>query len=246
MIGRRQFIHGVSCAVASSLFGCSSGSGLGGLALGGDSGGDGTGIRGLNLPDEILARPNVSDVVGVMKDAGIPLHLSRGPNPPRIEGKYSISGLTYFPAVNKLNPGNFDIWDQTPSNRIKTGYSQFFGEEVTQSGTSSLGEIIRGDDWRLFTTYSIMNIQDTHSGCSFRTVFVLDGKREENGDLSAYYFGVPTDLSQNNPCFMLGMGEMYLSRKSGLKRIVEGTDLFSGSNGRMISIPKEIQRIYKE
>jgi len=191
-----------------------------------DSGG--TGVRGLNSPKEILSNPNIMRAISNARSYGASFNLygDSEVNPPRITGNYSISGERYFPAgIVPLSSGTFKIYNQTANNKINTDYDQ-----VMQTGTSSLGEIIRGNG-NSFTIYSILNVQDSIFNCSEKMVFILDGIKSENA-LNGYYVVAP--ISSSYRCMDLSGGRFSFSKTSSLKPIVP--EEFNGEFNGLIGL----------
>jgi len=114
----------------------------------------------------------------------------------------------------KLSSGNWKWFNQTSDNKIDSDYSQLVG----QSGGGNSGEIIRGRGSR-FTVYSVMDI--SQFGCGERIVFLVDGRQENNGDVSAVYVGSPVDEPR---CFSPSGGILELSLSGPAK----GKELYGG------------------
>jgi|SRR3989344_5677559 len=199
--------------------------GLGGLGLVLVSGcpvrstfstGEGTGVQGLDNPSQILSNPYVADVINEAREEGLRFGLSREVNPPVISGRYALSGRTLFPNSGPLNSGTFRWSNQTQDNHIDTNYDQ-----LTQTGTSSEGEIIRGDG-NSFTVYSIMRVRD--GGCDERSVFIVDGRQDSAGNISASYIITPI---ADSLCFVPTAGELDLTLTGGAKTLNYSKDGFS-------------------
>ncbi len=192
--------------------------GLGGLGLALVSGcpsfystfltGDGTGVQGLNTPSHILSNPYVVDVINKARDEGLRFVLSSEVNPPVISGRYELSGRTLFPNSAPLRSGTFRWSNQTQDNHIDTDYDQ-----LTQTGTSSEGEIIRGDG-NEFTVYSIIMVRG--GGCDDTSVLIVDGKQGPTGNVSASYIITPT---ADSLCFVPTAGELDLILTGSAKTI---------------------------
>ena len=147
--------------------------------------GPGTGVFGLNTPNQILANPFVNGALEQARGEGLGFRLYdyNDVDPPVLSGRYSISGRQEFPDSGPLYPGTLTWSNQTADNHIDTDY-----EQLTQTGTSIEGEIIRGVGNR-FTVYSIMRITD--GTCTQRTVFIVDGRQGNNGSVSVSYLSTP-------------------------------------------------------
>ncbi len=202
LVTRRELLgvglSGLGAILLPSFYGCGTDSaGGGGRSNDGD---EGTGVPDLDTPNDILSNPYVDDLVDAVRDEGYSLNLSRELDPPVISGRYSISGYKISPDSNLLAPGTFRWRNQTSDNHIDTDYEQITG----QSGISSLGEIIRGED-NEFTVYSILRVNQ--SGCEEDVIFIVDGRQISNGDVSAVYMGTPSD---NPKCFVPTAGVLEL------------------------------------
>ena len=175
-----------------------------------------TGVAGLNTPDEILQNPYVNNVINRMNEEGAPPRLSRSINPPIISGEYGLEGFRLFPNTgSELTPGIFRWKNQTINNYIDTDYSQEFGGVTTQTGTSSIGEIIRGSGNR-FTVYSVLNIRDNLTNCEDVIIFIVDGMQDSNGDVKALYCGTPIEKIS---CLEQGGGAYELTLLGAAKSI---------------------------
>ena len=162
--------------------------------------GSGTGVSGLDTPSQILSNPYVRNAVQTANNFGVYPTLNTEVSPPVISGRYNIEGEQYYPDQGAISFGTFSMFNQTADNHIRTDYQQ-----LTQSGTSSEGEIIRGVG-NEFTVYSILDV--TESGCIERVVFILDGYQDSNGDIHASYLGTP---SQQPKCFSVSVGRTDLT-----------------------------------
>ena len=119
-----------------------------------------------------------------------------------------------------MAPGTF-IWrNQTSDNKIETQYSQSL---IGQSGTSILGEIIRGQGNK-FTVYSILNIRQ--GGCDEEGILIIDGIQDSQGNVSALYLSSPKEESF---CFSPAAGSLDLTLTGAAKLIKEsnGYDLMN-------------------
>ena len=186
----------------------------------GGSSDDGTGVPGLDTPSQILSNPYIENLVSEVEGQGYNLTLNTGINPPIISGEYSLSGFQLYPTPIQLAPGTF-IWrNQTSDNKIETQYSQSL---IGQSGTSILGEIIRGQGNK-FTVYSILNIRQ--GGCDEEGILIIDGIQDSQGNVSALYLSSPKEESF---CFSPAAGSLDLTLTGAAKLIKEsnGYDLMN-------------------
>lgn len=146
----------------------------------------GTGVKGLDTPDQILSNPYVEDILDEASEEGVNITPEKGVDPPVISGAYSFTGEACVPGYtgwHQLNPGTWRWYNQTVDNKIDTDYDQGL-----QTGGSVDGEIIRGTGNR-FTVYSIFNISDEY--CSERAIAVIDGEQHDNGNVTANYIITP-------------------------------------------------------
>ena len=207
IITRRQAIQIASGSLASLILsGCA---GPGCYYRGGSNGGgnlplteDGTGVRELDTPSQILSNPYVANLVSNVRDEGYSPSFHTAIDPPVISGRYDLGGRRFYPISIQLSPGTF-IWrNQTADNHIDTEYDQLF-----QTGVSSLGEIIRGRG-NSFTVYSILRVRDPLFDCDEETVMIVDGEQGSSGNVSAIYLITPVDDSQ---CYVPTAGELDLT-----------------------------------
>lgn len=149
---------------------------------------NGTGVKGLNTPSEILSNPYVKDAIQEARDEGLNVTPETGINPPVISGTYNLNGTAYFPMRGQLASGTW-VWSrQTSDNHINTDYDQGL-----QIGANVEGEIIRGTGSQ-FTVYSILEI--SQSGYRERAAIIVDGRQGDQGNVSAIYIG--TGVRENS------------------------------------------------
>ena len=146
---------------------------------------DGTGVRGLDTPDEILSNPYVEDILDEARDEGLNITPEQGLDPPVISGTYDIGGTQYIPSQGTLASGTWRWSNQTSNNHIDTDYSQDF-----QTGSNVEGEIIRGSGNR-FTVYSVLDV--TSNGHVDRAIVLVDGEQDNQGNIEAIYIGAPVE-----------------------------------------------------
>ena len=146
---------------------------------------DGTGVEGLDTPDEILSNPYVEDIIDEAEDEGLDITPEQGIDPPVISGTYDLNGTAYIPYHGPLAPGTWEWSNQTSDNHINTDYDQGF-----QTGSNVEGEIIRGTGNK-FTVYSILNI--SQGGNEERGIIIVDGMQDNQGNVTAIYLASPVD-----------------------------------------------------
>jgi len=177
---------------------------------------EGTGVRGLDTPDQILSNPYVENALNVAADEGVDITPEKGVNPPVISGTYDLSGQACVPGYSgwyTLAPGTWRWYNQTADNHIDTEYDQI-GMQTGSGG----GEIIRGDG-NSFTVYSVLNINDVDiGGCEERAVAIVDGEQDGNGDVSAVYIVTP---AQDPVCHATTVGRMELTLTGAAKVAVK-------------------------
>ncbi len=220
-LDRRNFlktIGGLSALVL--LNNCNSTRNVG---SGGRGSSSGTGVQGYDTPEQILSRPFVADAIDEVRDSGYSFSPQRDVNPPNIEGVYLLSGRGFLPIETSLYPGTFVWKNQTEDNHIDTEYEEFYQGSSTQSGVSSLGEIIRGNN-NEFTVYSILRVNDYLYGCDERVVLLIDGRKDNSGDVSCLYLGVPE--GGGKVCLAVSAGTLNLEWESSAK---EGYKKLKGS-----------------
>lgn len=168
----------------------------------------GTGVRGLDTPDQILSNPYVEDALNDAATAGATITPERDISPPVITGTYDLSGEACYPGSSwhQLASGEWKWKNQTADNHIDTEYDQF----GIQSGSGG-GEIIRGEGAN-FTVYSVMNI--SQSGCSEQAISIVDGRQLNNGDVAYNYIVTPT---QANSCYRTTIGRVNLELTGSAK-----------------------------
>lgn len=172
---------------------------------------NGTGVRGLDTPDQILKNPYVEDALNEAEDKGVNISPEKDIHPPVISGTYGMSGEAYNSASGwyQLNPGTWKWFNQTANNYIDTDYDQGF-----QTGGGVEGEIIRGKGNR-FTVYSILDVDDeAHGGCKERAVAIIDGTQKYNGDIEAVYMITP---AQEGGCHVTTFGYLELDLTGSAK-----------------------------
>ena len=179
---------------------------------------DGTGVRGLDTPDQILTNPYVEDALDEASDVGVNITPEKGVNPPVISGTYGLTGEAHHPFFGwqPLAPGTWKWSNQTSDNHIDTEYDQM-GMQTGFGG----GEIIRGTGNR-FTVYSILEIDDTNEGgCKERVIALIDGEQDNNGDVSAVYIVTP---AQDPVCHGITVGRMELTLTGAAQAAVKEGD----------------------
>jgi hypothetical protein len=147
---------------------------------------DGTGVQGLDTPDQILSNPYVRDALDAASDEGVNITPEKGVKPPVISGTYDFTGQVHvqgYPGWHTLTPGTWKWSNQTSDNKIDTDYDQGM-----QTGGGVKGEIIRGTGNR-FTVYSVLDISDEY--CDERAIALIDGEQEDNGNIRANYIITP-------------------------------------------------------
>jgi hypothetical protein len=180
---------------------------------------DGTGVRGLDTPDQILTNPYVEDALDEASGEGVNITPEKGVNPPVISGIYDLAGEACVPGYtgwHQLAPGTWKWYNQTADSKIDTDYDQGF-----QTGIGAEGEIIRGTGNR-FTVYSILNISD--EGCEERAIALIDGEQDGNGDVNAVYIVTP---AQDPVCHETTVGRLELTLTGAAKaRVKDGEGSF--------------------
>jgi hypothetical protein len=210
-VSRRQSLKDIAGASLLAI--------LGKGCIGGSLDPTGTGVRGLNTREQILSNPSVANLVDDVRSKGYSLSLHDGINPPIISGRYNMSGRVFIPYEYDLSPGTFRWYDQTSGNHISTDYNQSFGGGSSQSGSSSLGEIIRGDVYTgRFTVYSIIRVVTPDWGCDEVSVLLVDGQKKSNGDVHAIYISGPSNNFSS--CYADTAGEIDLTLTGAAKPIV--------------------------
>lgn len=171
----------------------------------------GTGVRGLDTPDQILSNPYVEDALDEASDEGVNITPEKGVDPPVIIGTYNLTGEAHHPIFGwiPLATGTWRWSNQTSNNKIDTDYDQGF-----QTGGGAEGEIIRGTGSR-FTVYSVLYIDDTdNGGCRERAVALIDGEQNNNGNISANYIITP---AQDPLCHSTTVGRLELTLTGAAK-----------------------------
>jgi len=200
----RRVLLGAAIISALSFYGCSKDKKATGPT-------DGTGVKGLNTPSEILSNPYVRDVINDAKDEGLNITPETSIHPPVISGTYDLNGIAYLPERSRLAPGTW-IWsNQTSKNHINTDYDEGF-----QIGSNVEGEIIRGDE-REFTVYSILDIFT--EGHKDRAAVIVDGRQDNKGNVSAIYIGTPLE---NEAYIVPSAGSLELTLRSGAAKLTSG------------------------
>ncbi|MEZ5359661.1 MAG: hypothetical protein R3F48_12650 [Candidatus Zixiibacteriota bacterium] len=172
----------------------------------------GTGVRGLDTPDQILSNPYVEEGLEDAEEKGVVITPEKASSPPVISGTYDFSGQNYVPIYGwgQLAPGTWQWKNQTADNHIDTEYDQI----GVQTGSGG-GEIIRGEGSE-FTVYSVLEIDDVSiGGCEDRAVALIDGTQKNNGDISAVYIVVPVN---SNSCHSTTFGRIELTL-TGAKKV---------------------------
>lgn len=168
----------------------------------------GTGVSGLDRPDEILSNPYVRDAIKTAQNKGLYISPEKSLDPPVISGTYNMSGKRYFPGNVDLAVGVW-IWsNQTRNNYIDTDYDQGI-----QLGVSGGGEIIRGTTNR-FTVYSVLDV-NTY-GHKDRFVVLIDGQQDSDGNITAIYVGAPVN---DNSYLQPSGGKLNLTLTGAAKQI---------------------------
>lgn len=166
---------------------------------------NGTGVRGLDTPDQILKNPYVEDALDKAQEEGVNLTPETEINPPVISGNYNLSGEACIPGYEdwgQLAPGTWKWSNQTADNKIDTDYDQ-----GVQTGGGVEGEIIRGAGNK-FTVYSILDIDDeNYGGCRERAVALIDGQQNAQGNITAVYIVTP---AQEGICHATTVGRINL------------------------------------
>lgn len=178
---------------------------------------DGTGVRGLDTPDQILSNPYVEEALNEASDIGVNFTPETGVNPPVISGTYHFTGQVYYEGQSgwhTLSPGTWKWFNQTADNHIETAYDQ-----IDQSGGGG-GEIIRGSGNR-FTVYSVLEIEDF--ACTERAVAIVDGEQDSNGNVRAVYLITP---AQKPICHVTTIGRLELTL-TGTARNIRTPDGYS-------------------
>ncbi|MCK5125538.1 MAG: hypothetical protein KAR42_04720 [candidate division Zixibacteria bacterium] len=176
---------------------------------------DGTGVRGLDTPDQILSNPYVKDALDEASDKGVNISPEKGVNPPVISGTYDLAGEACVPGHHGWYPLS-GIWkwsNQTSDNHIDTYY-----EVGAQEGFGTEGEIIRGTGNR-FTVYSVLDISD--SFCSERGIMLFDGTQDNNGNVSGVYIITPV---QDPVCHTTTIGRLQFKLTGAGKAAVKKGD----------------------
>jgi len=184
---------------------------------------NGTGVPGLDTPEEILSNPYVEDALEEAERRNVYITPEKGLDPPVISGRYAMTGEIYLPVFGwqSLTPGTWRWSNQTSTHKIDTEYSQVFGEGDSQTGSGG-GEIIRGRD-RYFTVYSVIEVDDTDAGgCKERFLAIIDGTQLASGDVSARYIATP---AQEPVCHVRTIGRMELDL-TGAVSSVDGAARF--------------------
>ncbi|MEZ5357209.1 MAG: hypothetical protein R3F48_00170 [Candidatus Zixiibacteriota bacterium] len=172
----------------------------------------GTGVRGLDTPDQILSNPYVINALDDAEEKGVDITPEKDTSPPVISGTYNFTGQAYVSIYgwNQLAPGTWHWKNQTADNHISTEYDQI----GVQTGSGG-GEIIRGEGSE-FTVYSVLEIDDVSiGGCEDRAVALIDGTQKNNGDISAVYIVVPVN---SNSCHSTTFGRIELTL-TGAKKV---------------------------
>jgi hypothetical protein len=185
---------------------------------------DGTGVPGLDTPEQILSNPYVDDAIDAARDEGVVVTPEAGVNPPVITGSYQMSGEVMYLGLSgwrPLSPGTWRWSNQTSANHVDTDFEQ--AGLLTQTGSGG-GEIIRGEGSR-FTVYSVLDVSTTVFGetCQERVVVLVDGTQLSNGDVTAVYIGTP---AQEAECYATSVGRLELSltgpASSSTKDVADG------------------------
>jgi len=182
----------------------------------------GTGVEGLEQPDEILTNPYVKDALDAASDEGVNITPEKEFNPPVITGTYNLTGEACVPGYYDwypLAPGTWRWYNQTAYHQIDTEY-----EQVGVQKGSGGGEIIRGTGNK-FTVYSVLEIDDVDiGGCKERAIAIVDGEQHSNGDVSAVYI---VTSAQDPVCHLTTVGRMELTLTGFAKAVVkEGSGAF--------------------
>lgn len=191
--------------------------------------GSGTGVRGLDTPDQILSNPYVADALDAASAEGVNITPEQGVNPPVISGAYNFTGEAIVPGWTvwyTLTPGTWRWYNQTADHHIDTEYDQI-GMQTGSGG----GEIIRGTG-SSFTVYSILEINDVDmGGCEERAVAIVDGVQDGQGNVTADYVITP---AQEPLCHATTVGRLELTLTGSAKAAVNG-----GDGGLLIKILRE-------